>query len=201
MEVSAAGEVRDEAAEWGLAGSVPCRASGLYQASGSWSQQGWLSRWRSGEESACQCRRHRRRDFNPWVGRMPWRRNWQPTPVFLPGESWTEEPGGSSPGGHKQSEASEHKHEHQPQATTASLDSSTTATAQPRPPQPEAPESSTRLQLACSCGVRGLRWVMTSPHCERRTTAPVCMEQRSSGTHLRSPAGGARAGSQAPGLF
>ena len=109
--------------------------------------------------------------------------------------------GGSSPGGHKQSEASEHKHEHQPQATTASLDSSTTAPAQPRPPQPEAPESSTRLQLACSCGVRGLRWVMTSPHCERRTTAPVCMEQRSSGTHLRSPAGGARAGSQAPGLF
>ena len=29
-----------------------------------------------------------------WVGKMPWRRAWQPTPVFLPGESpWTEEPG------------------------------------------------------------------------------------------------------------
>ena len=25
--------------------------------------------------------------FNPWVGRIPWRRAWQPTPVFLPGES------------------------------------------------------------------------------------------------------------------
>jgi len=25
--------------------------------------------------------------FNPWVGRIPWRREWQPTPVFLPGES------------------------------------------------------------------------------------------------------------------
>ena len=24
--------------------------------------------------------------FNPWVGKMPWRREWQPTPVFLPGE-------------------------------------------------------------------------------------------------------------------
>ena len=24
--------------------------------------------------------------FNPWVGKIPWRRNWQPTPVFLPGE-------------------------------------------------------------------------------------------------------------------
>ena len=32
--------------------------------------------------------------FNLWVGKIPWRRAWQPTPVFLPGESpWTEEPG------------------------------------------------------------------------------------------------------------
>ena len=32
--------------------------------------------------------------FDPWVGKNPWRRAWQPTPVFLPGESWTEEAGG-----------------------------------------------------------------------------------------------------------
>ena len=38
------------------------------------------------KESACQCRRHRRCGFGPWVGKMPWRRNWQPTPVFLPGK-------------------------------------------------------------------------------------------------------------------
>ena len=25
--------------------------------------------------------------FNPWVGKIPWGRKWQPTPVFLPGES------------------------------------------------------------------------------------------------------------------
>ena len=25
--------------------------------------------------------------FNPWVGKIPWRRKWQPTPVFLPGKS------------------------------------------------------------------------------------------------------------------
>ena len=25
--------------------------------------------------------------FDPWVGKIPWRRKWQPTPVFLPGES------------------------------------------------------------------------------------------------------------------
>ena len=38
---------------------------------------------------------HERLRFSPWVGKMPWRRTWQPTPVFLPGESpWTEEPGG-----------------------------------------------------------------------------------------------------------
>ena len=41
------------------------------------------------------CLRHRRPGFNPWVGKIPWRRKWQPTPVSLPGKiSWTEEPGG-----------------------------------------------------------------------------------------------------------
>ena len=34
-----------------------------------------------------QCRRHKRRGFNSWAGKIPWRRKWQPTPVFLPGES------------------------------------------------------------------------------------------------------------------
>ena len=40
----------------------------------------------SGKESACQCRRHKRWGFNPWVRKIPWRRKWQPTLVFLPGE-------------------------------------------------------------------------------------------------------------------
>ena len=40
-----------------------------------------------GKESACQYRRHKRCWFNPWVGKIPWRRAWQPTSVFLPGES------------------------------------------------------------------------------------------------------------------
>ena len=39
------------------------------------------------KELACQCRRHKRHNFDPWVGNIPWRRSWQPTPVFLPGES------------------------------------------------------------------------------------------------------------------
>ena len=38
------------------------------------------------KESACQCRRHKRPRFDPWVGKIPWRRKWKPTLVFLPGE-------------------------------------------------------------------------------------------------------------------
>ena len=40
--------------------------------------------WLGGKESTCQCRRVR---FDPWIGKIPWRRKWQPTPVFLPGKS------------------------------------------------------------------------------------------------------------------
>ena len=34
-------------------------------------------RWHSDKGPACQCRRHRRCGFDPWVGKMPWRRKWQ----------------------------------------------------------------------------------------------------------------------------
>ena len=44
----------------------------------------WLPRWLKGKESACQ---YRRCGSDPWVRKIPWRRRWQPTPVFLPGES------------------------------------------------------------------------------------------------------------------
>ena len=40
----------------------------------------------SSKESACQCRKCKRQGFDPWVGKIHWRRAWQPTPVFLPGE-------------------------------------------------------------------------------------------------------------------
>ena len=46
-----------------------------------------LPRWLSGKESDCQFRSHRRCEFNSWVGKIPWRRKCQPTPVFLLGES------------------------------------------------------------------------------------------------------------------
>ena len=41
----------------------------------------------SGKEPACQCRRRKTCGFNPWARKIPWKRAWQPTPVFLPGES------------------------------------------------------------------------------------------------------------------
>ena len=44
------------------------------------------------KEPVCQYRRYKRLKFEPWVGKIPWRRKWQHTPVFLPGKSpWTEE--------------------------------------------------------------------------------------------------------------
>ena len=41
----------------------------------------------SGNKPVCQCRRHKTCRFDPWVRKIPWRRAWQPAPVFLPGES------------------------------------------------------------------------------------------------------------------
>ena len=38
------------------------------------------------KEPACQCRGQERCGFPPWVGTIPWRRKWQPSPVLLPGE-------------------------------------------------------------------------------------------------------------------
>ena len=73
----------------------------------------WEEDWRSwegfpgglsGNKSTCQCKR---RGFNPWVGKIPWQRKWQPTPVFLPGEFHGQRsPVGSmgSPWGHKESD-------------------------------------------------------------------------------------------------
>ena len=37
----------------------------------------------SGKEPTCQCRRHKRHKFDPWIGEIPWRRKWQPTPAIL----------------------------------------------------------------------------------------------------------------------
>ena len=41
----------------------------------------------SGKEPICQCRRHKREELDPWMRKIPWRRTWQSTPLFLPGKS------------------------------------------------------------------------------------------------------------------
>ena len=54
--------------------------------------------------------------FNPWVGKVPWRREWQPTPVFLPGKSHGQRSlAGCRPLGRKESDTTErltHTHTH-----------------------------------------------------------------------------------------
>ena len=45
-----------------------------------------LPRWHSGKESTCQCRRYKRRGFDPWVRKISWSRKWQPSPASLPGK-------------------------------------------------------------------------------------------------------------------
>ena len=67
----------------------------------------------NGEESTHQCRRHKIGGYDPWVRRIPWRREWQPTPVFLPGESHGQRTlVGCSPRGHKVSDMAEHSRSH-----------------------------------------------------------------------------------------
>ena len=63
-----------------------------------------LPRWLSGKDPTCQCKRHRRGSFDPWVRKIPWRRKWLPTPVVLPGKSHGQRSLASySLWGHKQS--------------------------------------------------------------------------------------------------
>ena len=72
-----------------------------------------LPRWCSGKESACQGRRHKRCGFDPWLWKIPWRRAWQPTPVFLPGESCGQRSlAGYSPWITKELDTTEHMHTH-----------------------------------------------------------------------------------------
>ena len=62
----------------------------------------------SGKEPACQCRRQKRDGFDPCFRKIPWRRKWQPTPVFLSGESHGQRHlAGCSPRGRKESDMTE----------------------------------------------------------------------------------------------
>ena len=68
-------------------------------------------RWWSGRESACQCRRHKRQGFNPWVRKIPWSRTWQPLQYSCQdspmdrGVWWA-----TAQVGHKELDTTEHTH-------------------------------------------------------------------------------------------
>ena len=65
----------------------------------------WASQGLSGKEPTCQCKRC---GFDLWVGKIPWRRKWQYTPVFLPGKSHGQRSlEDYSPWGHKELDTSE----------------------------------------------------------------------------------------------
>ena len=61
----------------------------------------WWLRW---SRICLQCGKP---GFDPWVGKIPWRREWQPTPVFLPGESFDRGACGLQSMGHKESDTTE----------------------------------------------------------------------------------------------
>ena len=62
-------------------------------------------------DSKSICLHCRRTGFDSWVGKIPWRRKWQPTPVFLPGESHGQRSlVGYSQWGHKESDTIEWFH-------------------------------------------------------------------------------------------
>ena len=85
----------------GVYSSFICNSSQLETTQG-------LPSWCSAKESACQCRRC---GFNLWVGKIPWRRKWQPTPVLLPGKFHGQRSlVGYSPWGCKESDTTERLH-------------------------------------------------------------------------------------------
>ena len=84
-----------------------------------------LLRWLRGKDSTCQCRSCKRCGFDPCVWKIPWRRIWQPIPVFLPEESQGQRSlAGYSPRSHKEvdtTEVTEYTHTHTHTHTHTSL--------------------------------------------------------------------------------
>ena len=66
-----------------------------------------------GSDSKSVCLQCRRPGFDPWVGKILWRRKWQPTPVILPGKSHGRRSlVGYSPWGRKESDTTKRFHFH-----------------------------------------------------------------------------------------
>ena len=71
----------------------------------------WLIDFPGGSDGKSICLQCRRPGFDPWVGKIPWRRQWHPTPLLLPGKSHGRRSlVGYSPWGHKESHTTERLH-------------------------------------------------------------------------------------------
>ena len=80
-------------------------------------------------KNLCQCSRCKKQHFDPWVKKIPWRRRWHPTLVFLPGKSH-----GQSPYGHTELDVTEQWSAHSPTPATACMDFSFTLVGFPSKP-------------------------------------------------------------------
>ena len=90
-----------------------------------------LPRWCSGKESACQCSRCKRLRFDCWFGKVPWRRKWQSTPVFLPGKFHGQRRlAGNSPWARKETDMTEQQNTHTQLAFQGTIASSVVTTTQ-----------------------------------------------------------------------
>ena len=70
--------------------------------------QSGLPRSTSGKRTHLPMQRPKRHKFSPWVGKIPWSRKWQPTPVFFPGKSHGQRSlAGYSPWGYKYADTTE----------------------------------------------------------------------------------------------
>ena len=87
-------------------GSVNSRVTSGFAAYWKWIWISQVAQWLKKKKIHLQCRKPRRHRFDPCVGKIPWRRAWQPSPVSIP--AWTEEPAElHSPWGRKESDTTE----------------------------------------------------------------------------------------------
>ena len=142
-----------------------------------------LPRWLSGKESAFQCRRCR---FHRWVGKIPWRRKWQPSLILLPGESHGQRSlAGYSPWGQRvrHISATECTHAHVWTCTHTHRHTHTrirkTVRWEPVPPSRMCGDQETpHVHGACSAAWSGsprLRWALSGvPGAAAQPSLPFC---------------------------
>ena len=119
MVISAAGEGNGSPLQCSCLENPRAWWAAIYGVAQSWTRLKWLSKcdWTElnimgfpDKESSCQYRSH---GFDPWVGKIPWRRKWHSTPVILPGKSHGQRRlAGYSPWSRKEAETTERTHTH-----------------------------------------------------------------------------------------